>query len=229
VSDRDHKQRPTLMGVDMAKQHAQQINTIQKDIPENHRDRMRLSDDGKTLFVTLAMPRYVDILIRKTETVNIDRAGIIPEQFGVTYDYGEGRRCRDGAETKDSDGNTLDAKVAAGAKALMDNAIAHCKVRIEIMFGKRAARATSSGVSTLVREIRKLFIQFAVKNLNDDTGKRYTAKTLPSALLTAKNAGAAAAEAKRIGIPPKKIAAHIKRATALATLIDADDDMSIDI
>ncbi len=215
------------MGVDMAKQNAQQINTIQKDIPESHRDRMRLSDDGKVLFVTLAMPRYVNILIRKTETVSIDRVKIMPEQFGVTYDYGEGRRCRDGAETKDSDGNTLDAKVAAGAKALMDNAIAHCKTRIEIMSGMRAARATSSGVSTLVREIRKLFIQFAIKNLNDDAGKRYTPKTLPSALLTAKNVQDADHEAASLGIPPKRIAALIKRGTTIAGLIDDDTDMTI--
>ncbi len=211
----------------MPKQHAHQINTIQKSIPENHRDRVRLSDDGETLFVTLSMPRYAEILIRKTETIKIDRTQITPEQFNVTYDYGEGRRCRDGAETKDSEGKTLDAKQPVGAKALMANALAHCQTRIEIMFGQRAARVSSGGVPTLVREIRKLFVQFAVKNLNADDGKRYTPKTLPSALLTAKNVETAEAEATRIGIPPKKIVALVKRGTTIAGLIDDDTDMTI--
>ena len=211
----------------MAKLTAQEIKKNQAAIPEQHRDRMRLSDDGKTLFVTLAVPRYVSVMVRKSATLELDRATVMPEQFVVSYNYGEGRRCRDGAETKDSDGNTLDAKTKAGASALMDRALTHCAVRFEIMQGKRAARATRSGVNTVVREVLKLFKQFAVKNLADDTDTRYTAKTLPSSLLNCKTLEAAQVEAKRIGIPPKKIVALVKRGTGIASLIDDDSDMAI--
>ena len=211
----------------MAKLTAQQIKTIQAPIAESHRDRMRLSEDGKTLFVTVAMPRYEDVLIPKTEVVKMDHAKTTPEQHAESHRYGTGRRCRDGAETRDSEGNTLDAKTPAGKAALLENARAHCAVRIEIMQGVRAARATRSGVNTITREVLKLCKQFIVKNIDDDTGARYTAKTLPSSLLNCKTLEAAQAEAKRIGIAPKKLTALVKRGTGIAALIDDDSDMSI--
>ena len=211
----------------MAKQNANQINKIQAPIAENHRDRMRLSDDGKTLFVTIPMPRYENILIRKTETVKMDHAKTTPEQHAESHRYGTGRRCRDGAETKDSEGNTLDAKTDAGKAALLVNARAHCAMRIEVMQGVRAARATKSGVNTVTREVLKLCKQFIVRNIDDDTGARYTAKTLPSSLLNCKTLEEAQAEAKRIGVPPKKLIALVKRGTGIAALIDDDLDMSI--
>jgi hypothetical protein len=186
---------------------------------------MRLSDDGTTLFVTVPMSRYVDILIRKTVVRKLDRCSVAPEQHAENHRYGEGRRCRDGAETKDAKGNSLDAKKPAQAKQLLENALAHCDARIEIMQGKRTARATTSGVSTVTRECRKLFVQYACKNLDDDTGKRYTGKSLPSALVSAKTLEAAQAEAKRLGVPKKKIAALTQRGTGIAELIDDDSDM----
>ena len=211
----------------MAKQNANQINKTQAPIAENHRDRMRLSDDGKTLFVTLALPRFEDVLIRKSETVKMDHAKTTPEQHAESHRYGTGRRCRDGAETKDSDGNTLDAKTAAGKAALLAHALAHCTVRMEIMQGIRVGRTAKSGVTSITRECRRLFVQFAIKNLSGENGERFTAKTLPSELVAGKSAEACEIAAKRIGIPPKKLTALIKRGTAIAGLIDDDTDMSI--
>ena len=211
----------------MAKQNANQINKTQAAIPEKHRDRMRLSDDGKTIFATVAMTRYVDILIRKTQTIKVDRATFTPEQISVTYDYGEGRRCRDGAPVEDAKGRKLKKENPKDAALLLEYGVAHCETRIEIMQGKRAARATSSGVTSITRECRRLFVQFAIKNLSNESGERFTAKTLPSELVAGKSAEACEIAAKRIGIPPKKLTALIKRGTAIAGLIDDDTDMSI--
>lgn len=213
----------------MAKLTAKEIKKNQAIIPEAHRDRMRLSDDGTQLFVTLCLDRFVEIILRKTHTEKADRATFTPEQFNVSYDYGEGRRCRDGADVKDEKGNKLDAKTKTGAAALLARAVAHCAARIETMQGKRAMRATKSGVSSITREVCKLFKQYAVKNLEAADGKRYTWKTLPSTLLDAKTLDEATAEAKRIGIPDKKIEAHVKRGTKLAALMDDQTDMDIDI
>lgn len=213
----------------MAKLTAKQIKANQALIPEQYRDRMRMSDDGTQIFVTLCLTRFVDILLRKAHSVKVDRAAFTPEQFGVSYVYGEGRRCRDGANTKDSKGVTLSAKIKKQATALLEFAIAHCDYRLSVMRGDAVQRTQKSGVSSTVRCILKLFKQYAVKNLDDDTGKRYTAKTLPGSLLNAKTLDEAKAEAKRIGMADKKIEAQVTRGTAIAALEDDDSDMDIEI
>ncbi len=174
----------------------------------------------------MKLPRYEEILIRKQTTIKIDRAKIQPDRFETTYCYGEGRKCRDGAETKDAKGKALSAKVAAQAKQLLDNAVAHCNSRIEWLYGQREGKASSSSVNTEVRETRKLLVQYACKNITKD-GKLYTGKSLPSALVSAKTVDAAKAEAKRIGVPSKKITALCKRGTKIAALMDDDTDMNI--
>ena len=211
----------------MAKQNSSAVANNQAPIPEACRPFIKLSEDGKSVFVTMRLDRYAEVLIRKSVTRKIDRCKIQPDRYPTTYLYGEGRKCRDGAETKDAKGKALSAKVAAGAKQLLDNAIAHCDARIEWLYGKREGKASSSGVSTVTRECRKLFVKYALKNLSDDKKKRYTPKSLPSALVAAKSLDAAKAEAKRIGVPKKKLDLLVKRAESIAALLDDDTDMSI--
>lgn len=196
-------------------------------IPKEHAPFIKLDPDGVHIIVTMRIPRYEDILIRKSVTRKLDHAKVIPEQHKVNYGYGTGRRCRDGAETKDAKGKTLNAKTEAGAKALLDNALAHCDARIEIMQGKRVGKASSSGVTNATRECRKLLVKFVIMNLKDPKGKKWTPKSVPSALVSAKTIDSVKVEAKRLNIPPKKIAALVKRGEAIAALLDDDTDMSI--
>lgn len=207
----------------MAKQNSNAVRRIQSDVPEAHRPMVRISDDGTRVFVTLNLSRYADVSIRKTQKERVDRAKIRPDRYNESYCYGEGRKLRDGAATKDEKGKALDAK------AILAAAIGHAQGRIEWLYGLREGKATQSGVDTVTRECRKLFIKFACKNLADSKGNRYTGKSLPSALVTARDIEAAKSEAKRIGIPPKKIAAHVQRATKIAALIDDDTDMVVKV
>ena len=211
----------------MAKQNSSAVSRTQKDVPEASRPFIKMSECGQYVFITMKLDRYAEVLIRKSVTRKIDRAKIQPDRYPTTYLYGEGRKCRDGAETKDAKGKSLSAKVAAQAKQLLDNAVAHCDARIEWLYGKREGKASSSSVTTITRECRKLFVKYALKNLSDDKNKRYTPKSLPSALVAAKSLDAAKAEAKRIGVPKKKLALLVKRGESIAALLDDDTDMSI--
>lgn len=212
----------------MAKQTAKQIKKLQEKIPEAYRPMMRLSEDGTQIFVTLCLDRHGETVLRKTDTRKFDRLEFTPEQFKFSYYYGEGRRTRDGANTKDSKGKTLSAKVKKQAAQLLEHAIAHCDYRLSVMRGDTIQRTQRSGVSSVTREVLRLFKQFAVKNLDDDAGKRYTAKSLPSSLLECKTLDEAKAEAKRLGMPDKKIEAQVKRGTAVAALQDDDSEMDLD-
>jgi hypothetical protein len=213
----------------MAKLTAKQIKKLQEKIPEAYRPMMRLSETGMQIFVTLCLDRFGETVLRKDHTVKFDRLEFVPEQFKFSYLYGEGRRSRDGANTKDSKGNTLSAKIKKQAAQLLEHAIAHCDYRLSVMRGDAIQRTQRSGVSSITRCVLKLIKQFAVKNLDDDKGKRYTPKTLPSSLLNAKTLEETVAEAKRLGMPDKKIDAQVKRGTAIATLEDDDSDMAIEI
>jgi len=213
----------------MAKLTAKQIKKAQEKIPEAYRPMMRASECGTKLFVTLCLDRFVDIVIRKDQTVRADRYEFTPDQFNVSYGYGEGRRCRDGANTKDSKGNTLSAKIKKQAAQLLEFAIAHCDYRLSVMRGDAIQRTQRSGVSSITREVLRLFKQYAVKNLDDENGARYTAKTLPSSLLNCKTLESAQAEALRMGMSQNKIDAQTKRGTKIAALNDDDSDMGIDI
>jgi hypothetical protein len=220
----------TLKGVEsVAKLTAKQIKSAQERIPEKYRPMMKVSDCGTKIFVTLCLDRFVEVLLRKTHAVKVDRLDFIPEQFKENHEYGFGRRCRDGANTKDSKGKTLNAKDKKQAEELLQHAIAHCDTRLDVMRGKAIQRKAASGVSSTVRCVLRLFKQFACKNLDDDAGKRYTAKTLPSSLLNAKTLEEAVAEAERIGMPANKIKAQVKRGTAIAALEDDDSEMDIDL
>jgi hypothetical protein len=212
----------------MAKLTAQQIKKLQEVIPEAYRAQMRVSECGTKVFVTNAYERYGETLIRKQKTIKYDRAEFTPDQFCVNTLYGEGRKTRDGAETKDAKGKALDAKTKAGAAALLTNAIAHAEARIEIMQGKRTAKATKSSVSPATLECRRLLIRFAIKNLADDKKVSYTAKTVPSSLVKAKSVDAAKAAAKQLGVPKKKVESLCKRGEMIAAL-QADDDEEMDV
>lgn len=196
-------------------------------IPNASKPFIKLDPDGVHIIRTVRIPRYEEILIRKSVTRKIDHAQVTPEQFKVSYGYGTGRRCRDGANVLDAKGKKIDGKTTKGKKALLDFGLAHCDTRIEIMYGTRIGKSSQSGVSSVTRECRKLLIQFACKNLVDDKNKRYTAKTLPTALIKAGTLEAAKAEAKRIGVPKKKLDLLVKRGEGIAALMDDDTDMSI--
>jgi hypothetical protein len=211
----------------MAKRKSSVVQNTVYVIPEASRPFIKLDPDGVHIIRTVRIPRYEDVLIRKSVTRRVDHAQVTPEQFKVTYGYGTGRRCRDGAETKDAKGKTLDAKTEPGRKALLDNAVAHCDVRLEVMYGTRVGKASSSGVSTVTRECRKLLVKYTLKNLTDPKVKRWNPKSVPSALVSAKTLDGAKAEAKRLGVPKKKLDSLCKRGESIAALLDDDTDMSI--
>jgi len=196
-------------------------------IPDASKPFIKLDPDGVHIIRTVRIPRYETVLIRKSVTKQVDHAQVTPEQFKVSYHYGVGRRCRDGAETKDAKGKTLASSTPAGAKALLDNAVAHCEVRLEVMYGKRVSKASSSGVTTVTRECRKLLVKYVLKNLSDPKGKKWTPKSVPSALVAAKTLIGAKSEAKRLGVPQKKLDKLCKRGEGIAALMDDDTDMSI--
>ena len=207
----------------MAKQNSSATNRVQSPIPQAHRPQVKLSDDGQWVFVTMRLARYATHLIRKTEERKIDRAKIRPDRYEEGYEYGEGRKMRDGAETKDEKGNTLSAAIKKQATQLLVNALAHADSRIEWFYGLRDGKQKSVAVSTETNECRKRLIKFCNKNLG------MTAKTIPSNLVKARSVADAQAAAKAAGVPKKKIDAITKTAKKLAALIDDDKDMSIEV
>lgn len=215
---------PTLEIVEiMAKQNSSATRRIQSPIPEAHRPQVKASDDGEWIFATIKLARYCTHMIRKDTPKIVDRAKIRPDRFAEAYEYGEGRKLRDGAETKDEKGNTLSAKVKKQATQLLVNALAHADSRIEWLYGLRDGKQKSVTVSTETNECRKRLIKFCIKNLG------MTAKSVPSNLVRARSVSEAQTAAKAAGVPEKKVAAITKTAVKLAALIDDDKDMSIEV
>ena len=207
----------------MAKQNSNAVRHIQSPIPEGNRAQVKLSDDGEWIFTTIKLARYATHMIRKDTPKKVDRAKIRPDRFAEAYEYGEGRKLRDGAETKDEKGNTLSAKIKKQATQLLVNALAHADSRIEWLYGLREGKQKSVSVSTETNECRKRLIKFCNKNLG------LTAKTMPSNLVRARSVSDAQNAALAAGVPKAKIDAITKTAKKLAALIDDDNDMSIDV
>lgn len=205
----------------MAKQNSSETSRAQSPIPEAHRPQVKLSDDGEWIFTTIKLARYCTHMIRKDTPKIVDRAKIRPDRFAEAYEYGEGRKLRDGAETKDEKGNTLSAKIKKQAAQLLVNALAHADSRIEWLYGLREGKQKSVTVSTETNECRKRLIKFCIKNLG------MTAKSVPSNLVRARSVIDAMGAAKAAGIPQKKINAITVTAKKLAAIIDDDTDMTI--
>jgi hypothetical protein len=208
----------------MAKKTAAQVNQEQSLIPLQHREAMRVSEDGKHTFVTFSLPRYLTILIRKTDTVEIDTAKIDgASRLLSVFLYGVGRKMRDGALTrmveKDSAGNVTERKLSDAEKR--SHAMSHAEMRREWLYGEREQQ-TRGGVDAETQECRAAVVSYMCNTLG------YTAKSVPSTIAKALSVADVEQGAKQEGVPAKAVKALIKKGRAIAELRSEDIEIDLD-
>ncbi len=208
----------------MAKKTAAQVGAEQRDIPEQFRANMRASEDGKQVFVTIPLPRFLEILIRKDFKIVIDvmRIAGVSRLLAVIM-YGFGRKMRDGALTriseKDKSGKVVERRFSEAEK--MEHAISHAEMRREWLYGEREQQ-TRGGVDIETQECRRAVVAFCCSKLG------MTAKSVPSEIVKALSVADVEAAAKQAGVPAKAVQALIKRGKAIAEMRSEEIEIDID-
>jgi len=207
----------------MAKKTAAQVDTEQRDIPEQHRGNIKRCDDGKHIIVSFMLPLWITVLIRKSVSIDIDVSRIAgASRLIAIFLYGLGRKMRDGAMTrmveKDEHGNVTERKLTEAEK--MEFAISHAEMRREWIYGDREQQ-TRGGVDAETQECRAAMVQYLCNKMG------MTSKSVPSEIAKAQSVSDVMQGAKQAGVPAKAIKALIKRGRAIAELRSEEIDIDI--
>ena len=198
----------------MAKKTAAQIDAEQSIIPVHFREALRVSEDGTQVFVTFALPRFIQEPIRKSNTIEIDlaRAGGASRLSSV-FRYGLGREMRDGGTPKESykdeNGDVVDRVFTKTEK--LEYAMAHAEMRREWFYGEREKQARG-GVDIETVECRGAVAKFCINKMG------MTTKSVPSEIARATSVSDVKIAAKQAGVPAKALQELIKRGLAIAEM-----------
>lgn len=206
----------------MPKKTAAQVAAIQEIIPERYRHAVRVSDDQATLFVTLALSRYVTHKLRGGEMFETDRAKFAgTEAFRACYIYGEARDIKDGARCDETIKGVK--RVFTDAERTED-AHRNAAYKQSVWYGE-ASKQAHGGVSApaVVIAATNILIGNLVKQKLDTDGKPWKRKTLPDFVAKSITLDEVRRAAEQFGIGKKSIEKIITAAEAVSVEISLDD------
>ncbi len=193
----------------MAKQSAKEVEAIQSPIPVEFRPVMRMSDDGKTVFLTAAMPAKFIVVIGKKLggfDLEIESAQIAgSSRISRALEYGITQIVRDGAKTKESykstDGEQITRELSKEEK--LADATANSEAKREWLYGNRDMQ--NRGVDVETRECRDAVTRW----LENEAGVKRI--NIPDAIRKATSVQNLKMACTEAGIPPvitKSLIAH---------------------
>jgi len=195
---------------------ANSVEASQTAIPEKFRSTMKLSEDGNTVFHTVATPRYIRHQIQKNRSaenglpetwIEVDTAKLAGPGIGQEcFTYGLYRLLYDGFQVSKVEDDSPEGIVAA--------ALEYAEIRRDWLYGERIKQTKASSVPKVVRKATEILVETICSAIRDENGKRYTRKTLPDFVKASKTLDEVRSAAEQFGIGKKSTAKILAAAEA---------------
>lgn len=220
------------------KQSSKKTNThhsvVENPIPETFAPFVRLSEDGLTVFHTIATPRYLEVVCREKihnkparVACTLDMARIFgSSRQRPVFDRGLVKMLIDGARSSEQvkkDGDIVTRKFTF--EEAHADAVATMERNIEWLYGIREKSQYTTSSDPVVCSCVDALSVWVVKNCQTDTGERYTKSKLPKVLKGVSTLEEFRQIGKQFGATQKRVERIIINATA----IHSDDDEEIEV